>query len=110
MVARTVVTFVDDLDGREVGDAGRTVGFSYDGVDYQIDLGPKNLGKLEKALGPFISAATKVGGKRGRSNSRATDLASDTQAIRQWARESGYQISDRGRIPAVVIEAWNAAG
>jgi hypothetical protein len=110
MVSRTIVTLVDDLDGNEVGDNGRTVGFSFDGVDYQIDLGAKNLGKLEKALDPFISAATRVGGRRAGSRStRSATSAADSQAIRQWARDSGYTIAERGRIPSAVIEAWHAA-
>jgi hypothetical protein len=33
----------------------------------------------------------------------------DTAAVRAWARENGYQISDRGRIPAEVTEAYSAA-
>jgi hypothetical protein len=110
MVSRTIVTLVDDLDGKEVGDSGRTIGFSYDGVDYQIDLGFKNLGKLEKALDPFIAAATKVGGRRaGGRSARVAGSSDDTKAIRQWARDNGYEISERGRIPAAVLEAWHAA-
>ena len=110
MVSRTIVTLVDDLDGNEVGDTGRTVGFSFDGVDYQIDLGAKNFGKLEKALGPFIIAATRVGGRRAGSRSTpSATSAADSQAIRQWARDSGYTVSERGRIPKAVLDAWHAA-
>lgn len=110
MVSRTVVTLVDDLDGKEVSDSGRTVGFSFDGVDYQIDLGRKNLDKLEKALGPFIAVATKVSGRRPSSRSTKTSgPAVDTKAIRRWAKESGYEVSERGRIPAAVVDAWHAA-
>jgi hypothetical protein len=32
-----------------------------------------------------------------------------TKAIRDWARQNGYELSDRGRIPATVIEAFEAA-
>jgi hypothetical protein len=32
-----------------------------------------------------------------------------TQAIRHWAREKGLQVSERGRIPATVREAFEAA-
>lgn len=31
------------------------------------------------------------------------------QAIRQWARENGHKVSARGRISAVVIDAYDAA-
>lgn len=32
-----------------------------------------------------------------------------TRAIRQWAFDQGYEISERGRIPADIEEAYNAA-
>lgn len=33
----------------------------------------------------------------------------DTKAIRDWARTNGYDVSDRGRIPSDVMEAYAAA-
>jgi len=33
----------------------------------------------------------------------------DTTAIRDWAREHGHKVSDRGRIPKSVLEAYQAA-
>ncbi len=33
----------------------------------------------------------------------------DTRAVRQWARENGHAVSDRGRIPAAVLEHYRAA-
>jgi hypothetical protein len=32
-----------------------------------------------------------------------------TQAIREWARNNGHKVSERGRIPASVLEAYNSA-
>jgi hypothetical protein len=31
-------------------------------------------------------------------------------AIRGWARDNGYEISDRGRIPREVEDAYNTRG
>jgi nucleoid-associated protein Lsr2 len=31
------------------------------------------------------------------------------RAIRQWAREQGLQVSDRGRIPAEIVARYDAA-
>ncbi|MGH8918096.1 MAG: histone-like nucleoid-structuring protein Lsr2, partial [Actinomycetes bacterium] len=28
-------------------------------------------------------------------------------AIREWARKNGYNVSDRGRIPAEVLDAYH---
>jgi hypothetical protein len=33
----------------------------------------------------------------------------DTKAVRQWASENGYNVSSRGRIPAEVVQAYEAA-
>jgi hypothetical protein len=32
------------------------------------------------------------------------------QAIREWARKQGMKVSDRGRIPAEVLEAYHQQG
>jgi hypothetical protein len=114
MAQQTTVRFVDDLDG---SDASGTFDFSLDGRNYQIDLSDENAAKLRDALAPYIGAARKAGGRsRGRAP-RQTAVAEkparsnreETAAIRQWARENGHQVSERGRIPKSVIEAYQAA-
>lgn len=37
------------------------------------------------------------------------DSPVSNQQIRDWARENGIEVSDRGKIPASVIEQFNAA-
>ena len=107
--------FVDYLDG---GEASGAFDFSLEGRNYQIDLSDENAAKLRDALAPYVGAARKAGGRgRGRAP-RQTAVAEklaranreETAAIRQWARENGHQVSNRGRIPKSVIEAYQAAG
>lgn len=105
----TTVELTDDLDG---GKADRTLHFAFDGTNYEIDLSKKNATALEKVLKPYVESARKVRqpARRGRPASTArrggrTDLGE----IRAWARNNGHEISDRGRIPAAVVEAYNAA-
>jgi hypothetical protein len=112
-MAKQIITLLtDDLDG---GDADRTIEFGLDGVNYTIDLSEKNAGKLRKALDPFLTAASKVGrtAVNGRIAPRAAAAPSrsnreQNQAIREWAIKNGYDVSERGRIPAFVIEAFQA--
>lgn len=108
MARRTIV--VDDLDGSE--DA-REVTFSLDGETWRIDLSEANRQRLRAALGEFIEAAVKVGARGGRPTTGAKQPASagggDTAAIREWARANGYDVNDRGRIPAAVVEAYESA-
>jgi hypothetical protein len=116
MAKQTTVRFVDDLDGSE---ASGTFDFSLEGRNYQIDLSDKNADKLRTALTPFIEAARKAGGRGSRRRSRqasreeearpARSGREETAAIRQWAREHGHEISNRGRIPKAVLEAYQAA-
>ncbi|HET9871598.1 MAG TPA: Lsr2 family protein [Propionibacteriaceae bacterium] len=109
MATRTQVVLIDDLDGREIVEGGQTVTFSYKGVDYSIDLGEKNAKKLDDALARFIAHAERVGGRRSRVSKTAVDDTDDPQAIRAWARENGYQVSDRGRVSAELKAAYDAA-
>jgi hypothetical protein len=112
MAKQATVRFIDDLDGSE---ASGTFDFSLEGRNYQIDLSDENAAKLREALTPFIDAARKAGG-RGRSQRQtpstekpARSSREETQAIREWARQNGHQVSDRGRIPKSVLEAYQAA-
>jgi hypothetical protein len=115
-MAKQVVTLLtDDLDGSE---ASRTVEFGLDGVNYTIDLSDKNAGKLRKALEPYIGAGTRVGrggvDRRGAARGRGTPAAGRTnrdqnQAIRVWAAKNGFDVSERGRIPTSVVEAFEQA-
>lgn len=108
MAQKVQVLLVDDLDGEE---ADETVRFGLDGVDYEIDLSTENAGEIRDALALYVGAARRVGGRR-RAGKRATRSASvDTSAstIREWARENGWEVSDRGRVSAEIREAYAAA-
>ncbi|MDU0293701.1 Lsr2 family protein, partial [Saccharothrix longispora] len=97
---------------------GQTVSFALDGISYEIDLRPENADKLRSALVDFVAAARKTGGRAKRTPTAGAVLrrpASEgrnkeqTKAIRDWARGNGHELADRGRIPASVIDAFEAA-
>jgi Lsr2 len=112
-VAQHVETrLVDDLDGSE---ADETVTFALAGRQYEIDLSGENAAKLRDSLASFVAAARRSGGRQRpttttRTGARAASaVASDrehTAAVREWARQNGHEISDRGRIPNSVLEAY----
>jgi hypothetical protein len=120
IVAREeIVRLVDDLDG---GAADETVEFAVDGKLYEADLSAANASKLRDVLAPYVGAARRSGGARsggvrsgGRrsgstsasSGARETDREHN-QAVREWARKRGLKVSERGRIPAEVLEAYSA--
>jgi hypothetical protein len=108
MAARTVVHLIDDVDG---GKADETVTFSLDGVDYTIDLSRGNAEGLRKTLAEFVDAGRRVGGRaaRGKTQVKPGGDREQNQAIREWARRNGRQVSERGRIPADLIAAFQEA-
>ena len=58
---QTITIYTDDLDGQQIrAGRGGTVGFSLDGVDYEIDLSAKHRRELEQTLAPFIENGRKV--------------------------------------------------
>ena len=119
MARKVQVILSDDLD--ENLPADETVSFSLDGTSYEIDLAEKNATELREVFSRYVSAARKVsrggrsssssssgGGNRGRSTGGRMDRE-QAGAIRDWARKNGHNVSDRGRIPASVVDAYEAA-
>jgi hypothetical protein len=106
------VRLVDDLDGAT---AAETIEFGIDGKRYEIDLSTGNAGKLREAIASYVVAArrsprTRRGSAASTSGSGAASTVADreqNQAIREWARKQGMQVSERGRIPAEVLEKYH---
>lgn len=116
MAQKVQVLLVDDIDG---GEAMETLTFSLDGVNYEIDLSDEHASALRDAFAPWVGHARRVGGRSGAARKApapraATKSASpgperDTGEVRTWARENGYTVSDRGRISAEILQAFDAA-
>ena len=112
MAEKVLVSLVDDLDG---SDADETIEFGLDGVSYVIDLSAENAEELRDALAQYVEHARRLGGRKRTPGRAAVKSVArppsvdreQNQAIRSWARKNGYQISDRGRIPAEVVEAYH---
>lgn len=116
MAQKVQVLLVDDLDG---GEASETVSFALDGSTYEIDLSKKNADDLRDTFAKYVGSARKAsrataaasrstgtGRSRGSSTSMDRDQAA---AIRSWAKKQGLKVSDRGRIPATIIEQYNSS-
>ncbi|GAA5152527.1 Lsr2 family protein [Microbacterium pseudoresistens] len=112
MARKIIHQLVDDIDGTvlDSGD-GETVHFSLDGNAYEIDLTHARAEELRAALAPFIEAGRRAS-RAGRPAPRAVRTRGrnpEVAAIRAWAASNGYSVSERGRIPAEITEAYNAA-
>jgi Lsr2 len=103
----TVVELTDDIDG---GKADETVTFVWDGVSYEIDLSKRNHAAFRRAVKPYVDAARRV--RRTRRSSAAPKRREHNAGpaeIREWARANGHSVSDRGRVPRELLEAYTAA-
>jgi hypothetical protein len=109
MAQKVQVLLVDDIDG---GTADETVTFALDGVSYEIDLTTAHAAELRDAIATWVGHARKVGGRTSgaRSGGAARPRrSSDAGAVRVWAKENGFEVSERGRISAEIREAYDAA-
>jgi nucleoid-associated protein Lsr2 len=110
MARKVEVKLVDDIDG---GMADETLKFGVDGTLYEIDLNSKHADKLRSSVAQYITKARKLGRggivAAGRGRGAGTAARTDreqNQAIRDWAKAKGIDVSDRGRIPANIIEQY----
>lgn len=118
MAQKVQVLLVCDLHDDEV-EGSETVAFGLDGSSYEIDVCEEHAAQLRDAFAPYVGDARRAGRapaptqRRPRSGARGAAPASGdrqrVQEIREWARNNGHQVSERGRLSAAVVEAYEAA-
>lgn len=110
MARKVIYELVDDLNGQTIKDKeGETVRFGLDGVSFEIDLTTEHADQLREALALYVAHARTVDRTQTRSPRARSGRAADLAAVRAWARRKGLQVSDRGRIPTRIIDAYKAA-
>src|SRR5262249_48950043 len=112
MARQVIHELIDDLDGSP---AQETVQFGFKGKIFEIDLNERNAGALTDCFGEYADRAREIGrlpsaprSSRVQRTVKSTPPV-DTAAVRAWAMERGVPVSDRGRLPASVIEAYEDA-
>ncbi|MEA2687345.1 MAG: hypothetical protein QOE93_2540 [Actinomycetota bacterium] len=110
-------------EGKADVDSAEETGFSYDGYSYTLDLCGPHAEDFHNTIQMMVAWSTdrsKAPEGRARRGAPATRLADSGRgparrdkeqigAIRDWANANGYKVSNRGRIPAEVEVAYNAA-
>ncbi|MBV8304533.1 MAG: Lsr2 family protein [Acidimicrobiia bacterium] len=113
----------DEVPGEE------SVSFAYDGFTYGLDLCAEHAAEFHDVIQGLIGVAAereRIGAPR-RVRATATGGApapvagvapakaparrdkEQLQAIRDWANANGFKVSNRGRIPAEVEDAYQAS-
>src|SRR6266496_2435165 len=106
MAQRVSVELEDDLDGDP---ADETLRFGLGGSEYETDLSKKNASRFRREIAPYIEHARKAGRGQRRRPVRAASSREHSGDIRAWAKDHGIAVSERGRIPASVVEQYQAA-
>ena len=109
MAQKVQTLFIDDLDGSA---AEGTVRFGLDGVEYEIDLSAEHSQELRDALARYLGAARRVGGsakRPPRGGRRGSVGGPNPTEVREWAKEQGIEVKDRGRVPAELVVKFKAA-
>ena len=109
MAQKVQTLFIDDLDGSE---AEGTVRFGLDGAEYEIDLNAEHARELRDALARYVGAARRVGGsarRPARAGRRGSADGPNPTEVREWAKEQGIEVKDRGRVPAELVVRFKAA-
>jgi hypothetical protein len=105
MAQKVTVVLEDDLTG---GPAEQTVRFAFEGTDYEIDLNAKNAAAFCKQIASYLEHARRAGRARPRRGGRTAASRQRSGDIRAWAKQHGLAVSERGRIPAGVLEQYHA--
>ncbi len=126
-MAKTVIvrTICDrcQAEGKEGVESTSELAFSFDGYAYTLDLCAPHADDFHNTVQTMIAWSSDK--ERLRESRRPRTTASSTTtsgpgqparrdkeqigAIREWANANGFKVSNRGRIPAEVEAAYNAA-
>jgi hypothetical protein len=119
MAQKVQVMLVCDLHSDEV-EGSETIAFGLDGSSYEIDVCDEHAAEMRDAFASFVGAARRAGRSGGGTPARRSGTGAARKSgggggnervaeIREWARQNGHQVSERGRIAASVLQAYEAA-
>lgn len=109
MAQKTVVTVVCDLPHDGEIEGTESVSFAFDGNAYEIDLCEPHSKELREKVGAFADHARRASAGGRRRKARSGPGRERSSEIREWARQRGHKVSERGRIPASIIAEYEAA-
>jgi hypothetical protein len=100
----------DDEEGTE------TIAFSLDGAAYEIDVCEAHGTELRDAFATYVGQARRAGRAAAAGGRRRTSAGKGgagsperVSAIREWGRKNGHKVSERGRLSASLVQAYDAA-
>lgn len=107
MARKEVVQFIDDLDEKPL-DEWVTVRWSLEDKQYEFDTSAAHADQFYKLLDKYLAVSRRAP-SANRSRAVTSRPKEQIAVIREWARSNGYEVNTRGRLPAPIIEAYDAA-
>ena len=110
MAQKTVVTVLCDMPHPAETESAETVQFAIDGTGYEIDACAVHAKELREGLSGYTQHARRAAQPaRARRARRGEADRSHSADVRTWARQHGYKVSERGRIPASIITEYESS-
>lgn len=116
MARKEIIQYIDDIDGTPLdADDVKVVRFGFQGRNYYLDLSADNAAKFEEMLEPYVAkahpdqAATATRTTRRSSSAAGNKQRERNRIIRQWAKDQGLDVADRGALPRTIVEKYEAA-
>lgn len=97
------VTLLSDISGEE---GAETLTFSIGEDHFTIDLTNGELAEFTKLNQPYMDAAELLNVGRRAGYNGTNGAVDNPEVIRDWLRANGYTVADKGRIPAVLVAAY----
>lgn len=110
MGKKLIELVVDDLTGDEIPEdaVAHTVTIEVDGKRRTLDLSDESKAVFDAEVGPWMQRGTRAPGERKQRPASRKNSPEFLAGVREWAREQGHSVSDRGRVPHDVMDAYRA--
>jgi hypothetical protein len=101
-------TVICDIPEGGHGDVVASVTFAIGDKHYEIDLCHPHREQMRRSLVLFTEFA-RCASVLPAQQPRTVRTRRTSKEVREWAREQGIELNDRGRIPAMVLGRYEAA-
>jgi hypothetical protein len=110
MARRVIERVLCDMHGTDEVDASTERNIVINGTETRLDLCDGDAKRFDEEIGGWLRAGERLRTPRTPARQgRPRADKEDPQVIRDWARRNGHQVSDRGRVPTAVADAYRAA-
>src|SRR6516165_8080782 len=104
------VTYACDYDQKEIPPGQHRVRrFSFDGRNYEMDLCSWHSDSFDETISRFAQYARKPAVRAPLVKRRTAAHRQHSASVWAWAKKTGIEVSDRGRIPSAVVARYEAS-